>query len=307
MIIETKLDGFKTKLKFTELDYPCCSCGNCPKFFYNLLSIASVKSGKTYSICQLIKHYESNKIVDKSGEEYPIRTILISPTIQTNRVFESFKSIDFDKDVYDNYTDDLLRDIVDDIDAVKKECNDFKLYKKAYKMFIKIPEDKIKDFYDKEPELFALLESKDFASPDDIQQPKYKNPPVNLIILDDILGGEALSQRGKSFLTYYYIKNRNKGICFMLLSQSLKAIPKNLRLNTSVYWLGNFQNRKMILDDLYPEVSNVLTTEQFEELYSHAVGVPFGALIVDNTHKEKRFLQGFDTLLEVEGGVGLKN
>jgi hypothetical protein len=54
------------------------------------------------------------------------------------------------------------------------------------------------------------------------------------------------------------------------------------------------------LEDLYEEVSNVLTQEQFEELYDKATEEQYGSLIIDNTHKEKRFLSGLDTELIIK-------
>ena len=52
-----------------------------------------------------------------------------------------------------------------------------------------------------------------------------------------------------------------------------------------------------MLEDLYEEVSNVLTLEQFEKLYDKATEEQYGSLIIDCSHKEKRFLKGLDTQL----------
>lgn len=296
MIIEKPLNGFNNKLKFDKLNYPACSCGNCPRFFFNLLSIASRQSGKTYTICQLIKHYEKNKIVDKNGEIYPLRTFLISPTTQANEIYHSLNSLDFENDVYEDYSDAILLDIIQDIKDVKQECQDFKDYRDFYKIFAKTPEDKLDKLYDSNPEMFAKLEANDFAHYKDIPQPKYHNPPVNVIILDDLLGTGSFSTKNKSALTNAYIKNRHLGINFAILAQSLKSIPKNIRLNSSVFFLGKFQSKKIILEDLYEEVSNALTLEQFDELYSHATNEKYGALIIDTTNG-KKFLKNFSTEL----------
>ena len=46
---------------------------------------------------------------------------------------------------------------------------------------------------------------------------------------------------------------------------------------------------------MYMKVSNVLTEEQFEELYNHCVDKnQYGSLIIDTIHKERRFLNGLD-------------
>ena len=60
MIEEIPLN-FKYEPKNAKLNYPECRCGRCPLFYFNLLSVASRGSGKTYNICKLINHYENNK------------------------------------------------------------------------------------------------------------------------------------------------------------------------------------------------------------------------------------------------------
>ena len=45
MIEEVPLN-FKFDPKNSKLNYPECRCGNCPLFYFNLLSVASRGSGK---------------------------------------------------------------------------------------------------------------------------------------------------------------------------------------------------------------------------------------------------------------------
>ena len=263
MIIEKKLEGFNNKLKFDKLNYPQCSCGFCPRFYWNMLNIGSRGSGKTYTICQMIKHYEKHKIV-KDGTEFKLRTHLISPTIQANEIYQSLDSLDMDKDAHDDYSDQLLLDIITDIKAEKKEYDKYLLYKKYWDIFMKTPEKKLDKLYDEEPEIFNLLEEYDYIHPKDFE---HKPPKVNIIILDDLLGSDAFTKKTKSVLTNAMIKNRHMGICFAVLVQSIKAVPKNIRLNCSVFQLASFKNKKVILEDIYDEVSNVIGLDQtFQKL-----------------------------------------
>ncbi len=50
-----------------------------------------------------------------------------------------------------------------------------------------------------------------------------------------------------------------------------------------------------MLADLYEEVSNVLTLEEFKELYDKAMEEQFCSIIIDGSHKDKRFLRWLDT------------
>lgn len=292
MIIEEKLEGFNNKLSYSKLNYPQCQCGKCPRFFWNMLSIASRQSGKTYTICQMIKHYEKHKIM-KDNQEYNLRTILISPTIQANEIYKSLSSLDLEKDSYDDYSDDILLDIIDDVKQRKKDFEDWLEYVEFYKLFTKTKEDKLEVLYNENPEMFNKLEENEFKHYNEIP---HKKPEVVIIILDDLLGTGSFSSKHKSALTNSLIKNRHLGINFAILSQSLKSVPKNIRLNCSIFFLGKFQNKKMILEDIYEEISNVCKLEEFDELYTHATDKTFGALIIDTT-QGKRFLSNFDTEL----------
>ena len=292
MIVEKKLEGFNNKLKFDKLNYPQCSCGKCPRFYWNMMNIGSRGSGKTYTICQMIKHYEKHKIM-KDGTEYKIRTHLISPTIQANEIYQSLDSLDMEKDAHDEYNDELLLSIIEDIKAEKKEYEKYLLYKEYYEKFMKTPESKLEKLYDENPEIFQLLEEYEYIHPKDF---KHEPPKVSIVILDDLLGSDAFTKKTKSVLVNAMIKNRHMGICFAVLVQSIKAVPKNIRLNCSVFQLASFKNKKVILEDIYDEVSNVIGLVEFEELYDFATDKPYGSLIIDTTNG-KRFLSNLDSEL----------
>ena len=292
MIVEKKLIGFNNKLKFDKLNYPQCQCGNCPRFYWNMLNIGARGSGKTYTICKMVKHYEKNKIM-KDGVEYKLRTHLISPTIQANEVYKSLDSLDFEKDAHDDYSDELLLDIIDDIKAEKAEYDKYLKYKEYYEKFIKTREKDLDKLYDKIPELFNMLEEYDYIHPKEF---KHEPPKVHIIILDDLLGSDAFTRKTKSTLTNAMIKNRHIGVNFAILVQSVRSVPKNIRMNCSVFQLATFKNKKVVLEDMYEEISNVVSLEDFEKLYVHATDKPYGSLIIDTTNG-KRFMSNLDAEL----------
>ena len=56
----------------------------------------------------------------------------------------------------------------------------------------------------------------------------------------------------------------------------------------------------MVIEKNYEEVSNVLTEQQFEELYKHATSEPYIALVIDDHPKvdrDKRFKKNFNVVL----------
>lgn len=295
-IIEKPLKEFNDKLKNSVLNYPQCNCNECPRTFFNLLSIGSRQSGKTYTVVKLLKHYENHKLIDNEGNIHPMRVIVISPTFDANPVYKSLETLD-EKDVFTDYSDDLLEDIITDIKNIKEEIDDFKLYEIAYKILLKTPEKDLDELYTRNPEIFKILEKHNYEEPQNIKQPRYKEYPINFLILDDLLGSNGFNNKKNSTLTNAFIKNRHLGICFCILVQTAKGIPKTFRLNSSVFHLCRFSNKKMILEDIYPEVSNVLTEEQFEKLYDEATKERYGSLIIDCSNKDKRFLKSLDAEL----------
>ena len=118
MIEEIPLN-FKFNPTNSKLNYPQCRCGNCPQFYFNLLSVASRGSGKTYNVCKLLPHDEQNDLIDNHGNFPPLRTIVISPTIDANPIFKGYNSFD-EADIHDKFSDELLQSIVDDIKKKKR-------------------------------------------------------------------------------------------------------------------------------------------------------------------------------------------
>jgi len=298
MIEEIPLN-FKFNPKNAKLNYPQCKCGQCPLFYWNLLSVASRGSGKTYNSVKLLKHYEDNKLIDNDGIIHPLRTIVISPTLDQNLIFNNLKSL-AEEDKYDKYSDELLQLIVDDIKKNKEETEKYNKYIEAFKKTIHIKENKLTEFFDNNPEIYDILKEYNFEDPDELTKPKYLISPVNIIVLDDLMATGAFTNKKLSSLTNNLIKNRHNGISFAILAQSVKSIPKNIRLNCNVFFLGKFASKKVVLEDIYEEVSNILTPEQFEELYDKATEEQYGSLIIDNTHKQKRFLSGLDKELIIK-------
>ena len=299
MITEKTRSGFDTKLKYTQLKYPECKCGGgCPMFYWNYLGIGARNTGKTYSAVQLLKHYEqcNDKITDPDGNKYDLKSFLISPTSSANPIYNSLDSLDED-DIYDNYSDKILQKIIDEIDATKKKTDEYIKYKKAYSIFIKLGEANIKKLKN---EYLLLLEEKEFEKPDIVfSDLEHKNAVVSIIILDDLLGSEAFSKKNQSLLKYYLIRNRHKRICFMILSQSMKSIPKDIRLNCNVFFFGSFKNQKMIENDLYDEVSKEFTVDEFTNMFNHATSEQYGALVVDCSREKLKLSKNWDKVLEI--------
>ncbi|MEY2703553.1 MAG: Poxvirus protein [Bacteroidota bacterium] len=276
-------DNLPVKHKNIKYPQPLKSSG-LPNNYFVCLAIGSRGSGKTYSVVKLIKYYEDEGVYDEEGNLHEIRTIIISPTFKSNPIFLSLKSLD-DDDIHEEYSDDLLNQIVEQIEEeneqIKKYQEDLKLYKK----FIRI-----KTLKELTPYELLRLHALDFKPP---IQPLYTQTRVVHLICDDLVATGAYKATGKSALTNLCIKNRHKGICMYFLAQSSKQVPRICRVNASLLLLYKFNSDEMT-EDLYETVSGCLTKEQFKDIYNEATKEKYNFLCVDATKNDIEFRQNFD-------------
>ena len=296
MIKELPISGFDTKLSNSSLNYPQSKNLCTPRFFFNMLAVASRGEGKTHNVVKLIREYEVSKCVDNEGIEHPIRTFVISPTIDANKIFQNLKSLS-EEDTYSEYSEEILQGIIDDIQLVNEEIIEYNEYKEAYLIIDRTPLKKIKDLLTERPELFQILKQYDFQHYKSIPPPRYYEKPINLIVLDDLMSSSCFNRKQQSLLANLLIKNRHHQISFLILVQALKAVPKNIRCNCNVFYLGKFASKKYILEDIYTELSNIMTIEQFEEIYDYSVKEKHGGLLIDTSGDKKRFYKALDSEL----------
>jgi len=297
MIKEIKLSSLNNIIpKVNKKEPPRSINKDLTPFFFTSMFIGSKNSGKTYGLVKMIKNYEDKPVKDSKGNTLEIKTILFSPTgkSEANPIYTSLKSLDFENDVIENYTDNKLIEKLNEIEKDKEDIEDYNKYVKAYKIFEKNENLNLID-----PEYLILLYEYDFEHYNNILQPKYKHSPIVFIILDDLIGDNKVFKR-ESLINNITIKHRHLGVNLVFTSQNPRSIPNIIRNNIDIYVLYKFANVKMVLEKIYEEVSNLLTETQFEELYKHATSEPYNALVIDNhpkTERDKRFKKNFNIVL----------
>lgn len=291
-ITETPINYEDIQLKYNKLNYPIPCDKHLPKNYFVSLFIGSRGSGKSYCIVNLLKHYEQCGIYDPiTKEKVAQRIILFSPTYLANPVFKSLKYLSED-DIVNNYSDEALLEKVDDVENEKDNTERYKTLMKVYKKFLNVKH--IDELSHDELIELSLLE---FEQP---EEPKYPHGCVVFMIFDDLIGSDAFKQTGKSALTNLVLKNRHMRINILCATQNLRAIPKSIRTNTSLFVIFKFASKKIILEDLHTEISNTLTIEKFEELYEYATEDEHDCLVIDFTNpKQERFKKNFKSVLNI--------
>jgi hypothetical protein len=279
------------ELKYKKNKYPQCRDPNLPRMFFVALFIGSKGSGKTYNATQLLKAYENFGIYD--GEQQVIqRVILISPTQSANPCFKALSNLS-EQDIFENYSDSLLQDIIDNIKEEKVKTDEYTKELKAWKRIMKT-----KNVEDLSHEDIFLLHKIGFEEP---TKPRFDRQVVNFIVLDDLVGSSAFKSVGKSALNNILLKSRHLAVNFLIMSQNLKAIPKTIRTNTSVFVIFKFGSKKIICQDLYEEVSALVSIEDFEKLYDFATQDSHDALIIDfSTNRNDRFRRNWHEIIRIK-------
>ena len=112
MIKSKLIDGFTSKIGNSSLDYPKSNNPYLFRLFFNYLGVASRGGGKTYNLVKIIKEFENSEMKTNDGTNHQIR-------------FDNLKSLS-PVDIYEEYTEETLKDIIDDVKGIIEEVKMFK-------------------------------------------------------------------------------------------------------------------------------------------------------------------------------------
>ena len=293
MIIESKIESLKEQKVNLKDETVESTNPYLPKMYFCGMWIGAKSSGKTWSLVSLLKHYERSSIVDKKGRKHVMRTIVFAPTATSdfNKIYTTLDSLDQEKDIILEYSDEKLLEVLDQIKSEEDE------YQKAYNKFKS--NEKLKDKH------LLILDKYDFKDPFidmQLMKPKYTQYRVNFLIFDDLISHQSAFKRN-SKICNLTIKCRHHHSNLLFTTQYAKGIPPVIRTNTDLWVLIKFASKERIIEQLYNEISSLVTIEQFEGLYEYATKhSKHDALIIDNhsrVNKDLMFRKGWNIVLKI--------
>lgn len=260
MIVKPIKDFKKYSIRVNKKNEPRSKNEALPSLFFNGIFIGMTGSGKSYSLVSMLKMYEREGIYDDEDNKCEIRYILVSPTSKSdaNAVFKLLKIED--DDLIDNFSFETLENKVNELIEEKQSINDHNLYIKALKKLRK--HDDIDSLTEEELEILDK-----FGMNDDGSTLNRRKTKIYFLIFDDMISTPLFSRSSKNKLNNLIILCRHHSICCLLTSQHLKAVPPLIRSNCKVYVVFKSNNFKKVLQNIYEEVSGLITEEQFEEMY----------------------------------------
>ena len=154
----------------------------------------------------------------------------------------------------------------------------------------------------KNHDMLITLMTHNFMDYRDMDKPEQY---VYFVILDDCISDKkAFSNKKGSALTKAILNSRHIGINVVIASQNLQgSVPKIIRNNTDIWVLFKCKNQKVLIDDIYPELSSQYTLDEWLAYYNYATSASdHDALVYDGKEKDKkdRMKLNFDVILRLK-------
>ena len=202
--------------------------------------------------------------------------------------------------MYDDYSEAKLQELLDELKKDRDETEERHKYIKAFNTFKSMSQKEFNKWTD--VDAIMLLEQYDFTEPRLLPPIKYPHGCITNVILDDCLSNkEAFSAKKSSVLNRLVLNGRHYMANCFVCTQSLKKVSKCIRENTQIWFLFKTKSLKVLIDDIYELVSNILTEEQFLKLYETATINDNDCLCIDEKdEKEHRFKNNLDVILKMK-------
>lgn len=271
MIVEEHIQNLPNPIfKIKKKNEPQSKNQNLPSLFFSCLIVGAKNSGKSYAMTSLLTLFEKNPIYDNYGNELEQRIILFSPTAlnESNSVFRNLKNLK-EEDIYLEYSDDILEEILKDIKDHIDEVNEYEKIKKVLDKY-KNTKEKLTD------DEYWIIYNHQNVFP--IEEKKHI---ITHICFDDLIGDkEAFKKSRDSGLVKFLLKHRHLYTNIFITTQYINAIAPVIKNNIDLFCLFKFSNFKDVINKFYPVVSGVLLENEFEELYKHSTQERFNFLTI---------------------------
>ena len=105
-----------------------------------------------------------------------------------------------------------------------------------------------------------------------------------MIDFDDMISYIIKNKKLNSIVTELFIRGRKINISLIFITQSNFKVPKDVRLDTSHFFISKIPNRKELQQTAINHSSDI-TTKDFENIYRKCTAEPYSFLVNDNSLK----------------------
>ena len=113
---------------------------------------------------------------------------------------------------------------------------------------------------------------------------EYKPDEENkiLIVFDDAIADMIRNKKLNSIVTELFIRSRKLNISLVFISQSYFKVPKDVRLNTTHFFIAKILNKRE-LQQIAINHSSDISTKDFTNIYRECTVEPYSILVNDTT------------------------
>ena len=112
----------------------------------------------------------------------------------------------------------------------------------------------------------------------------YNPDPENkiLMVFDDMIADIIHNKKLDSIVTELFIRGRKLNISLVFITQSYFKVPKDVRLNTSHFFIAKIPNKRE-LQQIAINHSSDINTKDFANIYRKCTAEPYSFLVNDTT------------------------
>ena len=113
----------------------------------------------------------------------------------------------------------------------------------------------------------------------------YYNPDKEkkiLIVFDDMIADMIHNKKLDSVVTELFIRGRKLNISLVFITQSYFKVPKDVRLNTTHFFIAKIPNKRE-LQQIAINHSSDINTKDFANIYRKCTAEPYSFLVNDTT------------------------
>ena len=103
-----------------------------------------------------------------------------------------------------------------------------------------------------------------------------------LIVFDDMIADMINDKKLNSIVTELFIRGRKLNISLVFITQSYFKVPKDVRLNTSHFFITKIPNKRE-LQQIAINHSSDISTKDFANIYRKCTAEPYSFLVNDAT------------------------
>ena len=97
---------------------------------------------------------------------------------------------------------------------------------------------------------------------------------------DDMIAGMINNEKLNSIVTELFIRGRKLNISLVFITQSYFKVPKDVRLNTSHFFIAKISNKRE-LQQIAINHSSDINTKDFANIYRKCTDEPYSFLVID--------------------------